>query len=203
MPTAVATSGPGFKPKSKTEGIDSIYVKAALNAHEGLKTWSTYGSLDYIGIVSWSKEHLELPDDSAELADVPILINRASQHILKVKDLEDYMEKLSTARQRKVFCKALASKADSSNSNDNDNNDSNNTDAEEPPRKRQHGVAQASKRAGPSRKSKEKLHATRQTAQQAGPSPASGLLSMLPPGMGPEIVTQFLKQLVLSMQSAT
>ncbi|KAG6824205.1 hypothetical protein H0H92_007649 [Tricholoma furcatifolium] len=201
-PTAAATPGPGFKPKSKTEGIDSIYVKAALNAREGLKTWSTYGPLDYIGIVSWSKEHLELPADSAELADVPILINRAGQHILTVKDSEDYMEKLSTARQREVFRKALASKADSS-SDDDDNNDSNDTDVEEPPRKRQRHVAQASKLAGPSRKSKEKPHATPQTAQQAGPSPASGLLSMLPPGMDPEIATQFLKQLVSSMQSAT
>ncbi|KAG6822591.1 hypothetical protein H0H92_013248 [Tricholoma furcatifolium] len=197
-PTAAATPGPGFKPKSKTEGIDSIYVKAALSAREGLTTWSTYGPLDYIGIVSWSKEHLELPDDSAELAEVPILINRAGQHVLKVKDSENYMEKLCTARQREVFRKALASNAASNSDNDDDN-----TEAEEPPAKRQRHVAQASKQAGSSRKSKEKTHVTRHTAQEAGPSPASSLLSMLPPGMDPEIATQFLKQLVSSMQSAS
>ncbi|KAG6806322.1 hypothetical protein H0H92_011186, partial [Tricholoma furcatifolium] len=175
--SSAATLGPGFKPKLKTEGIDSIYVKAALSVREGLMTWSTYGPLDYIGIVSWSKEHLELPDDSAELAEVPILINRAGQHVLKVKDSENYMEKL-----------------------DNDDDD---TEAEEPPAKCQRRVAQASKQAGSSRKSKEKTHVTRHTAQEAGPSPASSLLSMLPPGMDPEIATQFLKQLVSSMQSAS
>ncbi|KAG6809122.1 hypothetical protein H0H92_001478 [Tricholoma furcatifolium] len=195
-PTVAATPGPGFKPKSKVEGIDSIYVKAALKAREGLKTWSTYGPLDYIGIVSWSKEHLGLPDDSTELAEVPILINRAGEHVLKVKDSDAYMQKLSTTRQRKRFREALAS-SHGNDSDDDDDDADDSEEAEEPPTKRQRCAAPHASR------SKGKGRTTSHSSKAAEPSGEPSLLSLLPPGMDPEIATQFLKQLVSSMQSTT
>ncbi|KAG6826871.1 hypothetical protein H0H92_014092 [Tricholoma furcatifolium] len=188
-PTVAATPGPGFKPKSKVEGIDSIYVKAALKAREGLKAWSTYGPLDYI-------EHLGLPDDSTELAEVPILINRAGEHVLKVKDSEAYMQKLSTTRQRKRFHEALAS-SHGNDSNDDDDDADDSEEAEELPAKRQcRAVPHPSK-------SKGKGRTTSQTSKAAEPSGEPSLLSLLPLGMDPEIATRFLKQLVSSMQSTT
>ncbi|KAG6809093.1 hypothetical protein H0H92_001643, partial [Tricholoma furcatifolium] len=131
-PVLASKPGPGFKYKNKDEGIHSASIKTSLDFRDKVKVWSTHGPLNYIGVVSWSKEHIDLDDRSLELADVPLCINKAGAAVLTVKEAPSYGKKQAAAARRKKFYAPRPDSDDDDNENNiSDDDDDDDDDDEE------------------------------------------------------------------------
>ncbi|KAG6824589.1 hypothetical protein H0H92_006409 [Tricholoma furcatifolium] len=184
-PVLASKPGPGFKYKKKGEGIQTTSIKTSLDLREKVKVWSTHGPLNYIGVVSWSKEHMDLDEKSLELADVPLCINKAGAVVVTVKDATCYGKKRAAAAMRHKLYVRPDSDADEDENDNNDDDDEEEEEEERPPKRRR-------QQAGVDAQS---------DVQGAGPSSeSSSMSSVLPAGMDPKVAAQVL-QLFSTMQS--